>query len=103
MTIMKKRWAVVVPKAHKPAVWCDTESKFVEAWLANQPCSVHWRNAKANTNIGKCQEVFYSGGRRWTRNGQLHRDRGPAVIWGNGEMEYFIEGNFQKTVTPCLQ
>jgi len=40
------------------------------------------------------------GTQYWYRNGQFHRDDGPAIIRPDGRREWLIKGKFQKSVAP---
>lgn len=31
-------------------------------------------------------------GTQWLKNGSLHREDGPAVVWRNGNKEWYLEG-----------
>mgnify|MGYP000155042269 CR=1 FL=1 len=36
--------------------------------------------------------ILASGGRRWYKNGVLHRNDGPAIIWADGTEEWVVDG-----------
>lgn len=33
-----------------------------------------------------------SGTKYWFKNGELHYDKGPAVVFANGDLEYWLNG-----------
>lgn len=109
--VMKKRWAVIIPEGDKPVIWCDTESKFIEAWLTNQPCGVHWSSKKVpfvmslekkythdlciNKPIGKNEGpiiVGIDGSIEYYADGECHREDGPAIICFSGDLHYMVRG-----------
>ncbi len=36
--------------------------------------------------------ICSTGTKVWTKNGQMHRENGPAVEYNNGDCEWFING-----------
>ncbi len=38
---------------------------------------------------------------RWTRNGKLHRADGPAIMWTDGDCEYYINDERHRTDGPA--
>ena len=41
-------------------------------------------------------------GRSWYRDGQRHRDDGPAVVWANGRQEWWRDGQRQRDDGPAV-
>lgn len=41
---------------------------------------------------GLIEDVYASGFTRWTKNGKSHREDGPAITHGSGNVEYWING-----------
>ena len=43
--------------------------------------------------INKYKNRWYK--KRWYKNNILHRDKDlPAFVWGNGDMEWWVDGKF---------
>ena len=42
------------------------------------------------------------GTKRWYKNGLLHRDDGPAVIWSDGRQEWWKDGNWHRDDGPAV-
>ena len=40
---------------------------------------------------------------RWYKNGQLHREDGPAVEWVDGSKEWFIDGKHHRENGPAIE
>jgi hypothetical protein len=36
--------------------------------------------------------IWANGSQIWYRNGKRHREDGPAIIWANGSQEWFLNG-----------
>jgi hypothetical protein len=36
--------------------------------------------------------IFVDGTQMWYRNGELHREDGPAVIYADGHQEWWVSG-----------
>ena len=46
--------------------------------------------------------VDANGTKRWYKNGLLHRDDGPAVIWSDGRQEWWKDGNWHRDDGPAV-
>ncbi len=46
--------------------------------------------------------IYDHGTMKWYRNGFLHREDGPAIIWNNSDEEYFIN-NDELTVDEFIK
>lgn len=42
------------------------------------------------------------GIKKWYRNGELHREEGPAVIYDNGKKEWWIHGKRHREDGPAI-
>ena len=52
---------------------------------------VWYRNGQQHREDGPAR-VWPDGTQAWYRNGQLHREDGPAIIWPNGTQEWWRNG-----------
>jgi hypothetical protein len=55
-------------------------------------------------------EIIPNWTKRWTLNGKLHREDGPAVEWPNGQKEWYLHGEevgwervFRQAKTPEIE
>ena len=62
--------------------------------LAYEYGSKYWRNSKGKLHRegDKPAIVALDGYKSYWKNGRLHRDNGPAVIYQNGDVEYWLDG-----------
>jgi hypothetical protein len=44
-----------------------------------------------------------NGNRYWYKNGDLHREDGPAVEWRNGSREWFKNGKTHRNNGPAIE
>ncbi len=42
--------------------------------------------------MGKPAVVYSDGEQFWLKNGELHREDGPAIIYANGKESYYLDG-----------
>ena len=48
---------------------------------------------------GYCEDEY--GTQRWYKNGELHHEDGPAVIWSNGHQEWWVNGERHREYGPA--
>ncbi len=48
------------------------------------------RNGKLHREDGPA--VIWAGGQEWFSNGKRHRDDGPAVVWTDGQIWWYLYG-----------
>ena len=48
-------------------------------------------------------EINEFGTKRWYKEGQLHREDGPAVEWVNGDKCWFKEGKYHREDGPAVE
>lgn len=65
-------------------------------------CRSWWRDGQRHRDDGPAIEFPY-GGRRWYRNGLLHRDDGPAVEDQSGYRAWFRHGVRHRTDGPAVE
>ena len=58
-----------------------------------------WRDGKLHREDGPAI-IWGDSSEEWRFNGELHRTDGPAVIWSNGNQEWYING---KDITTDVQ
>ena len=46
--------------------------------------------------------VFDSGTKLWCLNGNLHREDGPAIEWGNGDKSWWLNGEKHREDGPSV-
>ena len=44
-----------------------------------------------------------NGEKRWTLNGNLHREDGPAIEYPNGEKRWFLNGKLHREDGPAIE
>lgn len=44
---------------------------------------------------------IFGGARKWYRHGKLHRDDGPAIMWGDGDWDYYQNGKRHRLDGPA--
>jgi hypothetical protein len=60
--------------------------------------SIRWyRDYKLNRDLDFPSAIWTSGHREWYKNGKLHRENGPAVIYEDSETEYWLNDNRKYT------
>ena len=51
----------------------------------------------------RIKERFIENGKIWqNEQGELHNETGPAVVWPNGDMEWYIHGKRHRSNGPAL-
>lgn len=62
------------------------------------------------TNYTKYEvQVYASGATYWLLNGQRHREDGPAIVYSNGDKEYYLndqlltDEEFNERMTPTVE
>lgn len=48
-------------------------------------------------------EIGHQGEKRWTLNGQLHREDGPAIEWKDGTKEWYLNGQRHREDGPACE
>jgi hypothetical protein len=48
-------------------------------------------------------KVGPTGEKRWTLNGNLHREDGPAIEWPDGEKQWYLNGKLHREDGPALE
>jgi len=62
----------------------------------------HWyRNGQLHRDGGPAVEELFCGFRAWYRNGELHRDDGPAVETADGTKEWYRNGKRHREDGPA--
>ena len=46
--------------------------------------------------------IYANGEQQWYQNGQRHRTDGPAVILPNGEQQWYQNGRLHRTARPAI-
>jgi len=44
----------------------------------------------------------YSGTKMWYKDGELHREDGPAIIWKNGDEEWYLNSKKHRDDGPAV-
>ena len=48
-------------------------------------------------------EIDKDGNKRWYKNGELHRDDGPAIEWANGSKGWYKNGLLHRDDGPAIE
>jgi len=56
-----------------------------------------------NTNDQLIFKIDYYGTKRWTFDGQLHREDGPAVEWFNGDKYWLLNDQLHRLNGPAIE
>ena len=47
--------------------------------------------------------VSYDGTKRWTLNGEYHREDGPAIEWPDGSKHWYLNGKLHREGGPAVE
>ena len=47
--------------------------------------------------------VDYDGTKKWSLNGQLHREDGPAIEWSDGDKSWYLNGKRHREDGPAIE
>ena len=63
-----------------------------------ETAKTHYVDGKPHAVNGQPSRIYYSGKQEWHKNGELHNEHGPAVVYPpskinpNGHREYYLDG-----------
>lgn len=63
----------------------------------------HWKNSKGQDHREGGPAVIYpNGDEEWYLNGLLHREDGPALVFSNGTKKWFRNHEFHREDGPAI-
>ena len=66
-------------------------------------CCQGTESPEYKSNSNKSNPIIDSNGtQKWYKEGNLHRDDGPAIIWSDGTQRWYIDGRFCREDGPAV-
>jgi len=114
--VLESAWDWAHPREPLPVEW-ELAFSLGQVWVPDELtlyCAEYRLFHKEWPIFKKSGEVLRSGGHVWEtcldssgtcwyrRDGQRHREDGPAVIWANGGVEYWMKGQVNREDGPAV-